>query len=325
MRPELAAFVDWLRSSGRMAEVDYGRLLHEVIEIGQWAAFMAGSRGHVDPLTNAGRTIQMHLRAAIIDHDPAALALLLEGLIPLARFVGDNPIRLLVATDVLTDEEIDAWVDAWVDEAARRNPPPTGPAPTGPDCRVLCLALMRAAAHCGDRVGRLPVEGGWHATCTTVKGVGRTEGVQGVDSMATRPDTTRETVNQATSEAMRATSEASRRTLQSAQDAMRTTRAYLQESTEGNRKLFNAYARGIEAAIKGGFEVQNALMAASMSFLDASTNSSRNVVQQWTEATQQAQQAALEVWQASAGAGDRLLASTASGEMSGQEDKERKR
>ena len=54
--------------------------------------------------------------------------------------------------------------------------------------------------------------------------------------MATRPDTTRETVNEATSEAMRATSEASRRTLQSAQDAMRTTRAYLQESTEGNRK-----------------------------------------------------------------------------------------
>jgi hypothetical protein len=49
------------------------------------------------------------------------------------------------------------------------------------------------------------------------------------------------------------------------------------------------------------------------------------VVQQWTEATQQAQQATLEVWQAGAGAGDRLLASTASGEMSGQEDKGRKR
>jgi hypothetical protein len=48
------------------------------------------------------------------------LALVLEGLITLARFVGDNPIRLLVATGVLTDEEI---LD-WVEEAARRNLPP---------------------------------------------------------------------------------------------------------------------------------------------------------------------------------------------------------
>src|SRR5919201_1600266 len=98
---------------------------------------------------------------------------------------------------------------------------------------------------------------------------------------------------------------------------MQPTRAYMVESAEANRKLFTAYARGVEAALKGSFEVQNALMAAGMSFLDASTNSSRNVVQQWTEATQQAQQATLEVWQASAGAGDRLLAGTASGEMSG--------
>jgi hypothetical protein len=143
--------------------------------------------------------------------------------------------------------------------------------------------------------------------------------------LASRPDTTRESVNEATSEAMRATSEASRRTLQGAQDAMRTTQAYMVKSTEGTRKLFNAYAQGVEAALKGSFEVQNALMAAGMSVLDASTNSSRGVVQQWTEATQQAQQATLEVWQAGVGAGDRLLASTASGEMSGQEDKGRKR
>ena len=143
--------------------------------------------------------------------------------------------------------------------------------------------------------------------------------------MATTPNATRETVNEAASEVIRATSEASQRTLLSTQDAMRTTRTYLAESTEANRKLFNAYARGVEAAIKGSFEVQNALMAAGMSFLDASTNSSRNVVQQWTEAARQAQQATLEVWQASAGAGERLLASTASGEMPGQEDKGRKR
>src|ERR687885_2585300 len=113
--------------------------------------------------------------------------------------------------------------------------------------------------------------------------VRRTQGAQEGDRMATTPNTTRQTVNEAASEAMRAASEASQRTLLSAQDAMQTTRAYLEESIEANRKLFDAYAHGVEAAIKGGFEVQNAVLAAGMSFLDASANSSRNVVQQWNE------------------------------------------
>ena len=143
--------------------------------------------------------------------------------------------------------------------------------------------------------------------------------------MATRPDTTRETVNAAASEAMRASSEASRRTLQGAQDVMRTTSAYLAESTEANRKLFQAYAQGVEAAIKGGFEVQNAIFAAGQSVLDASTNSSRNVVQQWTEIAHEAQQATLDLWQAGVGAGEKMLSSASSDEMSGQDDRGRRR
>jgi hypothetical protein len=106
---------------------------------------------------------------------------------------------------------------------------------------------------------------------------------------------------------------------------MRTTRAYLMESTGANRKPFNAYAQGVEAAIKGGFEVQNAVLAAGMSFLDASANSSRNVIQRWTAIARQAQQASLEMWQSGVGAGDKMLASAASSEMSGQEEKGRKR
>src|ERR671933_190906 len=155
--------------------------------------------------------------------------------------------------------------------------------------------------------------------------VRRTEAAQGVDNMATRSDTPRQTVNEATSEAMRATSEASRRTLEGAQDAMRTTRAYLQESTEANRKLFSAYAQGVEAARKGGFEVQNAAFAAGQSVLDASTTSSRNVLQQWTEIAREAQQATLDLWQAGVGAGDKMLGSAAPGEMSSQEDRGGKR
>jgi hypothetical protein len=44
MRPELTALVNWLRSIGRMADVDYGRLLHEIVAIGRRAAIKAS--GH---------------------------------------------------------------------------------------------------------------------------------------------------------------------------------------------------------------------------------------------------------------------------------------
>jgi LmbE family N-acetylglucosaminyl deacetylase len=141
--------------------------------------------------------------------------------------------------------------------------------------------------------------------------------------MPTTPNTAHKTVNEAASEAMRAASEATQRTVLSAHDAMQTTRAYLEESIEANRKLFEAYAQGVEAAIKGGFEVQNAALAVGISFFDTSTKSSGNVAQQWTEVTRQAQQAALEAWQAGVGAGDKMLASA--GDMAGQEAKGRKR
>jgi hypothetical protein len=143
--------------------------------------------------------------------------------------------------------------------------------------------------------------------------------------MATRSDNPRETVNEAASEAMRATSEASRRSLQGAQDVMWTTSAYLAQSTEANRKLFQAYAEGGEAALKGGFEVQNASFAAGQSILDASTTNSRNVLQQWTEIAREAQQATLDLWQAGVGAGDKMLASVPSGEMAGPDDRGRRR
>jgi hypothetical protein len=120
MSPELVAIADWLRSRDRMAEVDYGRLLHEVVAIGWRATFMAARHGDVDTLTSAARSVQTHLGAVVLDHDPAALSLLLEGLITLARFVGDNPVRLLMAIGVLTNEQI---LDP-VEEAARRTPPP---------------------------------------------------------------------------------------------------------------------------------------------------------------------------------------------------------
>lgn len=120
MRPELAALVDWLRESGRMAGVDYSRLAHQVLDLLGHAAFIAHDRCDLDRLASATEGVQAHLEAAVRDQDAVALALLLEDLLALTRFVGDNSIRLLVATGVFTHEEI---LD-WVDEAGRWNPPP---------------------------------------------------------------------------------------------------------------------------------------------------------------------------------------------------------
>jgi hypothetical protein len=120
LRPERAVLVDWLRVSGRTAEGDDQRLLHDVVTIARRAALLTDGQVDVEELRGTARSVQTQLRAALVDHDPAALALLLQGLIPLARFVGDTPLRLLVGSGVLTDEE----ALAWVDEEARPTPPP---------------------------------------------------------------------------------------------------------------------------------------------------------------------------------------------------------
>jgi hypothetical protein len=139
--------------------------------------------------------------------------------------------------------------------------------------------------------------------------------------MATTPKTTRETVNEAASEASRATSEASQRTLQSAQDAVQTMRAYLEQSIAANRKLLDAYAQWVEATIKGGFQLQNTVLGGGMSVLDKSAESSHDLAQQLTEAVGQAQQATLEAWQAGVGATDKVLGSGAeSAETAGREE-----
>ena len=120
MRPELVALADWLRLSGRMPHLDYECLLLQVVAIAERATLMTGDQPDVDAITRACDAVQTHLAAAVRDQDPAALILVLEHLLPLARAVGDNPLCLLVAVGLLTDEEIADYLA----EQARRVPPP---------------------------------------------------------------------------------------------------------------------------------------------------------------------------------------------------------
>jgi hypothetical protein len=55
------------RPAARDAE-QYGHLLHEVREIGERAVVMIASQGDVEGFARAIRTIDMHLRAAVVNH-----------------------------------------------------------------------------------------------------------------------------------------------------------------------------------------------------------------------------------------------------------------
>jgi hypothetical protein len=108
-------------------------------------------------------------------------------------------------------------------------------------------------------------------------------------------------------EAARTVAEASRRTTEQAQQA---TRTLLDQSTEMDRTLFAAFLGSGEALWRTAFEVQHAQLRASLSAWQMLAESSRatlQVFQEWEAVARQAQQAALEAFEASA----RLLATTA--------------
>jgi hypothetical protein len=118
-RPELAVLVDWLRVSGRVAQVDYPRLLHDVVALARRAALPRDGQVDLDTLACACDAVQTQLAAAAGDHDAAARALLREGVIPIVRALGYNPLCFLVDVGVLTEDEIADYVAS----PPRRNPP----------------------------------------------------------------------------------------------------------------------------------------------------------------------------------------------------------
>jgi hypothetical protein len=69
-----------------------------------------------------------------------------------------------------------------------------------------------------------------------------------------------------------------------------------------------AYTTGMTAGLKATFAVQNAVLAAGTSLLETATLSNRDLAKQFIEAAHQAQEAALEAWQASFRAAGKLAA-----------------
>jgi hypothetical protein len=111
-------------------------------------------------------------------------------------------------------------------------------------------------------------------------------------------------------QAVRAATEASRRTVQSTQDAERRSRGLLEASTAASRTLFAAYTTAITAGIKATFDLQHAYLVAGTALLAAVNTSSRELEQQMTAATHQAQHATRDAWQAGVSAVEKLTSTT---------------
>lgn len=117
---------------------------------------------------------------------------------------------------------------------------------------------------------------------------------------------TQQSAQAAIDEAARTVAEASRRTTRQAQQL---TRALLDQTTEINRGLLNAWLSSTEALWRVTFEVQNAQMSAGLAWWRSMAEASRStldIVEQWDGASRTAQQAGRDAFEASA----RALAST---------------
>lgn len=102
---------------------------------------------------------------------------------------------------------------------------------------------------------------------------------------------------QAVSEAARIAADASRRTVDTARAAVQATRSYMDDSSDVARQLFSTWTVGVESMLKASFEIQNAANAASLTLLDSAAASKHRALEQWSDATRQAQDAVSSAWQ----------------------------
>ncbi len=80
--------------------------------------------------------------------------------------------------------------------------------------------------------------------------------------------------------------------------------AAMNETAELKRQLLDAWAAGVDAALKATFELQNAEIAAGLSLFKGAGDVNRVAIEQWAAVVHQAQQAMLETLHANVLAAD---------------------
>jgi hypothetical protein len=88
--------------------------------------------------------------------------------------------------------------------------------------------------------------------------------------------------------------------------ATQATRQIWTEGAEMNRQLLEAWMASTEATLKATFELQNSAIQAGRSFLETGYTGNQAAYNQWVEAIQQAQKAAMEAWHVTRRTADKM-------------------
>ena len=78
-------------------------------------------------------------------------------------------------------------------------------------------------------------------------------------------------------------------------------------AAEASRKIFEAWATGVEASLRATFAAENAALAAGLSVLQATSAAEQAGLQQWAQAARQAQDAAMEAFRTNLQATQHLM------------------
>jgi hypothetical protein len=115
--------------------------------------------------------------------------------------------------------------------------------------------------------------------------------------MSTTTNEMNETAAAAVTEASRIAAEAARTGTETAKASIDAARSYLGETTTVGRELLNSWFAQSEAAMKTGFEAQNAAIEAGLTLFDMSVKGNKQAVGQFSDLVKRTQQATLESWQ----------------------------
>jgi hypothetical protein len=110
----------------------------------------------------------------------------------------------------------------------------------------------------------------------------------------------------AVNEAARVVNETSNRVIDGTKAAAEVTRSYVGDSTQVSSKMLSTWMAASESALNVVFELQNAMLASSMSFMDTATKSNRALIEQWVSMAQQMQHASVEACRAYIHASEQL-------------------
>lgn len=116
-----------------------------------------------------------------------------------------------------------------------------------------------------------------------------------------------ETAAAAVAEAARIAAQAARQGTGTAKASIEIARIHLDETNALGRRLFGAWAVESEAAIRAAFAAQNAAVDASLGLFDLGVKGNRQAAEQFSELVLRMQQAALESWQATVKATDKVV------------------